>query len=79
MEPKLKLMGLWIALEDATLENGCLWFIPGTHKSMFLTIAVSPIKLCVYVLEIKKKAMCSFGTGSKVSLHDKLSGKQWPF
>ena len=28
----MKLMGCWIALEDATLENGCLWFIPGSHK-----------------------------------------------
>lgn len=28
----MKLYGLWIALEDATLENGCLWFMPGSHK-----------------------------------------------
>ncbi|CAF0926822.1 unnamed protein product [Adineta ricciae] len=28
----LKIMGVWIALEDATLKNGCLWFIPGSHK-----------------------------------------------
>ncbi|CAH1785253.1 unnamed protein product, partial [Owenia fusiformis] len=28
----LKVMGIWIALEDATLDNGCLWFIPGSHK-----------------------------------------------
>lgn len=28
----MKLVGLWIALEDVTLENGCLWFIPGSHK-----------------------------------------------
>ncbi|XP_052774222.1 phytanoyl-CoA dioxygenase domain-containing protein 1-like [Mya arenaria] len=28
----MKLVGFWIALEDATLENGCLWFIPGSHK-----------------------------------------------
>jgi len=28
----LKIMGVWVALEDATLENGCLWFIPGSHK-----------------------------------------------
>lgn len=27
------LMGLWFALEDATTENGCLWAIPGGHKS----------------------------------------------
>jgi phytanoyl-CoA hydroxylase len=24
--------GLWFALEDATIENGCLWAIPGEHK-----------------------------------------------
>nr|CAD7399715.1 unnamed protein product [Timema poppensis] len=27
------LVGFWIALEDATLENGCLWFAPGSHRS----------------------------------------------
>jgi phytanoyl-CoA hydroxylase len=26
------LVGLWFALEDATLENGCLRVIPGGHK-----------------------------------------------
>jgi phytanoyl-CoA hydroxylase len=25
--------GLWIALEDSTLVNGCLWAIPGSHKN----------------------------------------------
>jgi phytanoyl-CoA hydroxylase len=24
--------GLWLALEDATLENGCLWVLPGGHR-----------------------------------------------
>ena len=28
----LRLVGLWFALEDATVENGCLWVIPGGHK-----------------------------------------------
>jgi len=26
------IIGFWFALEDATLENGCLWAIPGGHK-----------------------------------------------
>lgn len=26
------LTGGWIALDDATTENGCLWVIPGSHK-----------------------------------------------
>lgn len=25
-------VGLWIALEDATVENGCLWAQPGSHQ-----------------------------------------------
>jgi ectoine hydroxylase-related dioxygenase (phytanoyl-CoA dioxygenase family) len=29
-------LSIWIALDDATLENGCLYFIPGTyHKTTF--------------------------------------------
>ncbi|XP_020291155.1 phytanoyl-CoA dioxygenase isoform X2 [Pseudomyrmex gracilis] len=29
----VKLVGFWIALEDATQENGCLWIAPGSHQS----------------------------------------------
>jgi phytanoyl-CoA hydroxylase len=25
------LTGVWVALDDATIENGCLWVIPGSH------------------------------------------------
>uniref|UniRef100_A0A3Q2QFJ5 Phytanoyl-CoA dioxygenase domain-containing protein 1 n=1 Tax=Fundulus heteroclitus TaxID=8078 RepID=A0A3Q2QFJ5_FUNHE len=32
-EPLGRVMGMWIALEDATVNNGCLWFIPGSHNS----------------------------------------------
>src|SRR5205809_168584 len=28
----LKIVGLWFALEDASIENGCLWAIRGGHK-----------------------------------------------
>lgn len=30
-EPLGRLTGFWIAVEDATEENGCLWFVPGSH------------------------------------------------
>jgi len=29
----LSVKGFWFALEDATLENGCMWAIPGGHKN----------------------------------------------
>jgi ectoine hydroxylase-related dioxygenase (phytanoyl-CoA dioxygenase family) len=25
-------LSIWVALDDATLENGCLFFIPGSHR-----------------------------------------------
>ncbi len=38
----LSVTGLWFALEDATLENGCLWALPGQHtrglRSRFLRV-----------------------------------------
>ena len=37
-----RMLGMWFALEDATLENGCLWGLPGGHrrglKSRFLRV-----------------------------------------
>jgi len=29
--PRQTCIGLWLALDDATLENGCLWVRPGSH------------------------------------------------
>jgi phytanoyl-CoA hydroxylase len=29
----LSVVGFWFALEDATLENGCLWGLPSGHKA----------------------------------------------
>ena len=26
-------IGFWFALEDATIENGCLWVLPGGHRT----------------------------------------------
>ncbi|ORY95402.1 hypothetical protein BCR43DRAFT_525137 [Syncephalastrum racemosum] len=33
----LSAVGFWFALEDCTNENGCLWFIPGSHKRVPVT------------------------------------------
>jgi phytanoyl-CoA hydroxylase len=30
------LIGAWIALDDATVENGCLWVLPGSHLPGYL-------------------------------------------
>eukprot|EP00501_MAST-03F_sp_TOSAG23-6_P001967 GSMAST32.ASY1.ANO1.2051.1 assembled CDS len=30
--PRQTCLGLWLALQDATLTNGCIWARPGSHK-----------------------------------------------
>ena len=30
------LIGAWIAMDDATLQNGCLWVLPGSHRTGYL-------------------------------------------
>ncbi|HET7112704.1 MAG TPA: phytanoyl-CoA dioxygenase family protein [Pyrinomonadaceae bacterium] len=46
------IVGLWFALEDATIENGCLWAIPGGHtrglKSRWVSSPEGPMKFEVY-------------------------------
>lgn len=29
----LSVIGFWFALEDATVENGCMWALPGGHRA----------------------------------------------
>ena len=28
----ISVTGFWFAIEDATIDNGCLWAVPGTHR-----------------------------------------------
>ena len=30
-------VGFWFALEDCTMTNGCLSFVPGSHKTSAIT------------------------------------------
>jgi phytanoyl-CoA hydroxylase len=35
--PKQSCLGLWLALDDATITNGCLWVRPKSHREMTRT------------------------------------------
>lgn len=37
------LIGAWIAIDDASIENGCLWIIPGSHKAGYLMPRISNV------------------------------------
>jgi phytanoyl-CoA hydroxylase len=31
IDPATKLLGAWVALDDADVESGCMWMVPGSH------------------------------------------------
>ena len=70
-------VGFWVALEDATIENGCLWVARGKHKGPLrklftkkngkmemITIDSTPLEKTDTALEVEK--------GSLVLLHGRL-------
>ena len=38
-------LSIWVALDDATVENGCLKLFPGSHKSALFTMAMPVMAL----------------------------------
>jgi ectoine hydroxylase-related dioxygenase (phytanoyl-CoA dioxygenase family) len=38
----------WLAMEDATLENGCIWVVPGSHRQGLVEHRQTPIGLQCY-------------------------------
>lgn len=68
-------ISIWVALDDATLENGCLFFIPGSHKTtrfenvelgknMGQIFNIYPeFKHCKSVAAPMKAGSCSFHNG----------------
>lgn len=41
----LSCCALWIALEDAKIENGCMWIIPGSHQRGILARVIAAPEL----------------------------------
>lgn len=66
---------IWIALDDATLHNGCLYFIPGSHKVCdFTSVPIGPTMDTIFnvypqfrgtepVAAEMKAGTCSFHNG----------------
>ncbi len=68
-------ISIWVALDDATLQNGCLYFLPGTHKTARLdNVGIGPNMADLFEIYPEWKSMeavpapmragsCSFHNG----------------
>lgn len=72
-------VGLWIALEDATIDNGCLWVIPDGHVTpLKYRFVLDEEKLPKFITlhdtpwELKKMIPLEVPKGSLIVLHGRL-------
>jgi ectoine hydroxylase-related dioxygenase (phytanoyl-CoA dioxygenase family) len=42
---------IWLAINDVTVENGCVWFLPGSHKGGVMPHEDTPIGKACYSLD----------------------------
>lgn len=76
-------VGLWIALEDATVDNGCLWALPGSHRSALSRRFVKKDDQVGFVdeqvakeaLDLREYVPLEVESGTAVLLH----GQLWHF
>ena len=76
-------ISLWIALDRATPENGCLQFMPGTHKKQYTNQRVDPSEGFANRLSEQELAGLPVETidvepGDAVFFHDQLVHGSYP-
>ncbi|XP_063001006.1 phytanoyl-CoA dioxygenase domain-containing protein 1 [Elgaria multicarinata webbii] len=85
--PLGRIVGLWIALENATQENGCLWFIPGSHTSGITrrmvrtppgTVPCTTFVGCEREYEDNRFIPVPVGKGGTVLIHGEVVHKSEP-
>ncbi len=74
VEPEDGLMTAWIALDEATLENGCMGYIPGSHRHGIFEVGFDPERPVHHVpltqgVELPEMVYCPVPAGSIIFHH----------
>jgi len=74
VEPADDLVTAWIALDEATLENGCMTYVPGSHKHGVFPIGHDPERPVHHVpdtgdLDLPEPVHCPVPAGSVIFHH----------
>jgi hypothetical protein len=73
----LRSVHFWIPLQEATVENGCMWFIPGSHQGGRLVHGITNRRgaggtMAVESLDSSKAVACPIPVGS-ATVHQPLT------
>lgn len=74
VEPADELVTAWVAVEDATTENGCMIYAPGSHRHGLFEITHDPERPTHHVpdtrgLELPPEVLCPVPAGSVIFHH----------
>ena len=74
VQPADDLVTAWIALDEATLENGCMTYVPGSHKHGVFPIAHDPERPVHHIpdtgdLDLPEAVHCPVPAGSVIFHH----------
>ena len=64
---------LWLALNDATEDNGCIWVLPGSHKCGLVEHKPSPIGLICHASDDPDQGEVDAGADRDPAV------EAWPF
>ena len=72
--PESALVTAWIALDEATLENGCMRYIPGSHRHGIFDVELDPERPVHHVpvtrgLQLAEAVLCPVPAGSIIFHH----------
>lgn len=74
VQPADALITAWIAVDNATLENGCMCYVPGSHKYGIFTIASDPNRPVHHIpdttgVSLPEPVFCPVPAGSVIFHH----------
>jgi ectoine hydroxylase-related dioxygenase (phytanoyl-CoA dioxygenase family) len=74
VEPTDGLITAWIALDDATLENGCMRYVPTSHRHGLFEMELDPARPVHHLprtshLDLPAEVMCPVPAGSVIFHH----------
>ena len=74
VQPEDDLVTAWIALDDATVENGCMCYVPGSHKHGIFEITSDPERPVHHVpdtsgVTLRDPVTCAVPAGSVIFHH----------
>src|SRR5271154_4626773 len=85
-DPKLEYheMNVWVALQDANQENGCLRYLPGSHRNEVLQHGppnndpTSQALQCIAEFDEGSAVTCALPAGGGAIHHSRMLHSAWP-